>query len=87
MCSKGVKPGMPVTHFQSNGHKASVGDLISFAERDKSLPYLVDKEKFRKDTESEKEKERGHRSITFITTLGKQNFTFHGKDHEGGNYV
>ncbi|KAK2702352.1 hypothetical protein QYM36_019035 [Artemia franciscana] len=91
MRSKGVKPGMLVTHFQSNGHKASVGDLISFVARYKPLPYLVDKEKLKKNIESEKEKERGRcikRMLLDITTAqGKQGLVFCGKDHEGGNYV
>jgi len=49
MHSKGVKPGMLFTHLQSNGLKASVGDLISFVARGKSLLYLVDKEKLRRE--------------------------------------
>jgi len=48
MHSKSVNPGILVTRFQSNDHKASVGDLISFAARKKYLPNLVDKEKRRK---------------------------------------
>ena len=47
-----------VTHFQSNGHKASVGDLISFAERDKSLPYLVDQGEIPERIQSQKKKRR-----------------------------
>jgi len=82
---------MLVTHFQSNGHKAFVRDLISFVARDKSFPYLVDKEKLRKDIESEKERERGRPIMRMLlditTTLRKQGLAFRGKDHERGNYV
>ncbi|KAK2701396.1 hypothetical protein QYM36_019963 [Artemia franciscana] len=74
MRSNGLKPGILVTHFQSNGHKAPVSDLISFVARDKSLPYLVDKEKLRKDIQSEKENEKGRHIICMLiditTTLG-----------------
>ncbi|KAK2702353.1 hypothetical protein QYM36_019036 [Artemia franciscana] len=91
MLSKGVKPGMLVIHFQSNGHKASVGDLISSVARYKPFPYLVDKKKLKRNIESEKEKERGRcikrMLLDITTTQGKQGLVFCGKDHEGGNYV
>ena len=55
------------------------------------MPSLADKEKVGKDIESENEKERGHCIISMLlditTKLGKQGLAFHGKDHEGGNYV
>ncbi|KAK2705265.1 hypothetical protein QYM36_017343 [Artemia franciscana] len=89
--SKGVKPGMLITHFQSNSHKDFVSDLISFVARYKSLPYLVDKEKLRKDIESEKEKERGRCIICMLlgitTSIGKQGLASRSKDYEGGNYA
>ena len=43
MQSKSAKAGMLITHFQSNDHKASVGDLVCFIERDKLLPSLVNR--------------------------------------------
>ncbi|KAK2704440.1 hypothetical protein QYM36_016739 [Artemia franciscana] len=80
---EGVKPEILVTHFQSNGHKASVRDLISFIPRDMSFPYLVDKEKLRKDIESEKERERGRPIMRMLlditTTLRKQGLAFREK--------
>jgi len=62
MRSKGMKAGMLIIYFQSNGHKASVGYLIRFIERNKLLPSLVNKEKLIKDIASEKERERGRAS-------------------------
>jgi len=59
-----VKGVAKITHFQSNGRKASVDDLICSMERDKSLPSLLNNKKLMKDLESEKERETGRRIIT-----------------------